>query len=144
MAEKYKDRPFEDCFSDFVKAWGGRDGGDCCCVSKGEDESQLFCSELVAAIFRVHLPTHCSVCLPTARIALLLVWLATVIWSSVLSLSPLVCFSDVICEVFCILVGGLGTLITGGMCFVAGTRLLCGGAGVVGAGHDYSGAGAGC
>jgi len=52
MSEKYKDLPFEDCFSDFLKAWGGRDGGDCCSFGKGEDESQLFCSELVAAIFR--------------------------------------------------------------------------------------------
>ena len=42
---------------------------------------------------------------------------------------------------FCIIVGDLGTLITGGMCFVAGTRLLCGVAGVVAAGHDYYGVG---
>lgn len=53
-AEGYSDRPFEECFSDFVKAWVTRNGGSCCCsfCDKGEDETSLFCSELVAAVYR--------------------------------------------------------------------------------------------
>eukprot|EP00656_Telonema_subtile_P019781 TRINITY_DN2098_c0_g1_i1.p1 TRINITY_DN2098_c0_g1~~TRINITY_DN2098_c0_g1_i1.p1 ORF type:complete len:238 (-),score=61.67 TRINITY_DN2098_c0_g1_i1:72-785(-) len=52
-AELYIDTPFETQWADFIKAFLDRHGTSrSCCRKQQEDESELFCSELVAAVYR--------------------------------------------------------------------------------------------